>query len=654
MSQRPLGFPRLSYQLGAIVRPSRWLPIALVALQPLLAQPVAAQADQAPDRALFDVPLTCEDRCSLHAAHMQEHCELAGGDADECMAKADRFIEHCLGGCEQDEPPPCTDRCRGAANDKLKDCVAAGGRPEQCARDARGFAADCVENHCTPPSCDDRCESHARRLFRECIARGNRPGVCRERIGGHLEECYERCEDAPPSPCAERCSGAATKFVEACVALGGDPERCAQRGRRFLRRCRFYCETIAPRCRLRCAAFADEVHKECIEENGEDSEECAAERRLAFDGCVDGCDRPPQDTPCEQHCDALARRFNNICQELGGNPEECATLARELDTRCRNRCEHGPGKPCRSRCVYRARHLFAKCIDENGTPERCRARLLHWLRECVGDCPRRPQPCKQRCTRRARRLYAVCLEGKESQIAACVEEGGDPEACEATARRQCRRRINHYLEHCIDHCRNVDDEPPTCRERCGRARETVLEECIAAGGTEDECIVEADDFRRVCRAGCATPGGPCNLDCDAASERLRANCEEHQANLAEDEEPIDCDVEVASFLEECEARKDEHCEEETLALSLAPFDFVRGDANEDGERDIGDAVAILEKLFFGAPASDCPDVLDANDDGFRDISDAMLLLGWLFLGGAPVPDPNELGQDPTEDDDLCE
>ena len=82
--------------------------------------------------------------------------------------------------------------------------------------------------------------------------------------------------------------------------------------------------------------------------------------------------------------------------------------------------------------------------------------------------------------------------------------------------------------------------------------------------------------------------------------------------------------------------------------------FRRGDANEDGERDIGDAIAILEKLFFGNDASDCPDVLDANDDGFRDISDVMALLNWLFLGGLQLPDPNDKGQDPSEDDHLCE
>ena len=198
------------------------------------------------------------------------------------------------------------------------------------------------------------------------------------------------------------------------------------------------------------------------------------------------------------------------------------------------------------------------------------------------------------------------------------------------------------------------DEPPTCRERCQEARDTVLEECLAAGGGEDECVAEANDFRQVCRAGCATPGGPCSLDCVAASDRLKARCEERQTDLADGDEVIDCDAEAADFLEDCEARKDEHCEEETFALSLPPFDFIRGDANEDGERDIGDAIAILEKLFFGNDASDCPDVLDANDDGFRDISDAMALLNWLFLGGLQLPDPNDKGQDPSEDDHLCE
>ncbi|MBI4605494.1 MAG: right-handed parallel beta-helix repeat-containing protein [Planctomycetes bacterium] len=81
-----------------------------------------------------------------------------------------------------------------------------------------------------------------------------------------------------------------------------------------------------------------------------------------------------------------------------------------------------------------------------------------------------------------------------------------------------------------------------------------------------------------------------------------------------------------------------------------PAPFVRGEANGDGDIDVGDPVALLLVLFRGA-APGCPDALDADDSGNVDVTDAVYLLRFLFLGGpappAPFPDP---GTDPTEDD----
>jgi len=92
-----------------------------------------------------------------------------------------------------------------------------------------------------------------------------------------------------------------------------------------------------------------------------------------------------------------------------------------------------------------------------------------------------------------------------------------------------------------------------------------------------------------------------------------------------------------------------------MAHDLAPFDFRRGDVNEDGEHDIGDALAILEELFFGNAQGRCKDAMDTNDDGEHDVADAVRLLYRLFLGADPLAEPaDEPGQDPTEDDELCE
>ncbi|MCA8962482.1 MAG: hypothetical protein KDC38_18280 [Planctomycetes bacterium] len=82
--------------------------------------------------------------------------------------------------------------------------------------------------------------------------------------------------------------------------------------------------------------------------------------------------------------------------------------------------------------------------------------------------------------------------------------------------------------------------------------------------------------------------------------------------------------------------------------------FVRGDANGDGMRDIGDAISILNFLFAEGPASPCADASDVNDDGGIDIGDAISLLSFLFgTPSIPIPDPDSCGSDPTGDPLDC-
>ena len=89
-------------------------------------------------------------------------------------------------------------------------------------------------------------------------------------------------------------------------------------------------------------------------------------------------------------------------------------------------------------------------------------------------------------------------------------------------------------------------------------------------------------------------------------------------------------------------------------------EFTRGDANGDGELDIGDAVFIISYLFRGGEPSSPPDSSDVNDDGRVDISDAIRILSYLFrdtnsdMIDAPywemAPYKGLKGLDPTPDD----
>jgi hypothetical protein len=96
-----------------------------------------------------------------------------------------------------------------------------------------------------------------------------------------------------------------------------------------------------------------------------------------------------------------------------------------------------------------------------------------------------------------------------------------------------------------------------------------------------------------------------------------------------------------------------------LGALSPPVTFIRGDTNDDGGVDIGDAIYMLGNLFpgGGGPAPlGCRDAADANDDGLNDIADVIALLGSLFGSPTvPLPSPNAAegcGPDPTIVDAL--
>jgi hypothetical protein len=81
--------------------------------------------------------------------------------------------------------------------------------------------------------------------------------------------------------------------------------------------------------------------------------------------------------------------------------------------------------------------------------------------------------------------------------------------------------------------------------------------------------------------------------------------------------------------------------------------FVRGDANQDGGRDIGDAIFVLQYLFLTGRRPPCMDAADVNDDESINIADAVNELTWLFASGPPPPAPADCGPDPHGDTLAC-
>jgi hypothetical protein len=84
----------------------------------------------------------------------------------------------------------------------------------------------------------------------------------------------------------------------------------------------------------------------------------------------------------------------------------------------------------------------------------------------------------------------------------------------------------------------------------------------------------------------------------------------------------------------------------------------RGDADDNGELQLTDAIRILGFLFLGNQAPSCLDAADADDNGELQLTDAIRVLGFLFLGNAPPAPPgppgSECGSDPGDVHLGCE
>jgi hypothetical protein len=89
----------------------------------------------------------------------------------------------------------------------------------------------------------------------------------------------------------------------------------------------------------------------------------------------------------------------------------------------------------------------------------------------------------------------------------------------------------------------------------------------------------------------------------------------------------------------------------TAKYVQAPARFRRGDANDDGEVSLADAVFVLDGLFLGWSHARCLAASNANGDAAVDLSDAVYVLGYLFLGNPAPPEPfGDCGPSPFEVD----
>lgn len=72
---------------------------------------------------------------------------------------------------------------------------------------------------------------------------------------------------------------------------------------------------------------------------------------------------------------------------------------------------------------------------------------------------------------------------------------------------------------------------------------------------------------------------------------------------------------------------------------IVPLQFVRGDVNENGLVNIGDAALLLRRMFLGATPGSCTAAEDVNKNGIVSLSDPLHLLYFLFQGSIPPVEP---------------
>jgi hypothetical protein len=210
---------------------------------------------------------------------------------------------------------------------------------------------------------------------------------------------------------------------------------------------------------------------------------------------------------------------------------------------------------------------------------------------------------------------------------------------------ECTRLSNLVLEGCVGNCQGE----PTCGDRCERIAQSAVRECLARGGSEDECKAKGDDLLASCLERCeGEPVPSCDEQCEAKAVAMV------ETWAAEGRTEREIAALRARFLEECLQVNGENCVEEAK-MDLTVFKaFRRGDSNRDGEVNISDPISVLGWLFRGAAAPPCDDAMDANDDGRVDISDPVRVLRHLFMGESNLPQPFDgEGQDPTSDALVC-
>jgi plastocyanin len=148
-------------------------------------------------------------------------------------------------------------------------------------------------------------------------------------------------------------------------------------------------------------------------------------------------------------------------------------------------------------------------------------------------------------------------------------------------------------------------------------------------GVDDDCNGSTDDNAVDCidwypdndGDGYGEGGGSPVCACSAPSGHVDngLDCNDGDAGINPDAEEIPDD----GIDQNCDGSDKEDCCD------------TAGDANDDGQTNVGDAVYVINFVFKGGPEPPCMNEGDANTDCQVNVGDAVFLINFVFKGGPP-------------------
>jgi hypothetical protein len=482
----------------------------------------------------------CAEACRAEARAMLDKCLAAGMVPADCEARAAEFEQRCIaercGTILPPDPVTCEQRCELAARAEYERCLANGGRPEACKERYTTVLNACLEANCNvvpppppPATCEERCELAAREALQACMANGGSDVDCKAVFAQTFDACIAaNCQVDPPpvTTCEERCTLASQQMYDQCVAAGVKPEDCALKRDALLndciaRSCNVEPPPPQPSCKDLCEQYANGIIRECLNA-GASEEECWSRRQAALDACIAAkCSETPTDPPCEQQCYTSAKLAYEDCRANAGAEDVCraayeTALAACLADTCGVVVPPPPEPTCEQNCYTSAKLAFDECLKDNGNEQECRAKYEETLRACLTtNCNIQPPPPPPEPT-----CEQQCYASAKLAVEECLAAGGTPE--------ECRAKYQEAVRACLTENCNVEPpappEPPApCDEDCTARANQFYEACLANGGSPDTCRAQADALLALCLVRCGN-GPSCENRCAVAAQIVLTGC----------------------------------------------------------------------------------------------------------------------------------